>query len=388
MKIVKILFALAVLFLISSPDNISPVQGFIPNDPEGDPWHLDTIGIYSVWDHGYDFRSTPGAVGLCIIGYPIINDQNGDLNITEKASFAWNSDFTSYLPYPSEYANSHEASIASIAASTINNSKGVAGIVNAPLYTAWPWGHYPDDDFEFNRMYLQQLIDIFDWCSSFGKVVISMSFIAHADALEITDPVLIELQSKVSELYESGKTLFFAASGNYLGPLYPADIPQSLPFTRVVGRINRGGLYESGGYGTNLFLVAPAGVPAYDQTSDSYGVFGGASCSAPIVAASAALLWNQFPWASNMQIEDALCQGATDILDSGWDEKSGFGILNVEKSRCYLIDNSSSSNSCELSSKIGTDEAFSATSGFRLSDVAFTAIASLIILAILIKRRN
>lgn len=347
------------LLLIISLGNLSSVQGFTPNDPEGDPWHLNTIKINSVWDHGYDFRSSPGAVGLSVIGYPITNDQNGDLNITERASFAWNSDFSSYLPYPSEDANSHEAAVASVAASTINNGIGVAGIVNAPLYTAWPWGYYPDDDFAFHRMYLQQLIDIFDWTSGFGKVVISMSFIAHVDSLEITDPVLIELQNKVSELYESGKALFFAASGNFLEPLYSADIPQALSSVRVVGRINQGGSYESGGQGTNLFLVAPAGVPAYDQTNDNYGTFGGASCSAPIVAASAVLLWNQFPWASNAQIEDALCWGGMDILDPGWDEKSGFGILSVEKARAYLVANVPSANSYRLNWTATNGESFS-----------------------------
>ncbi|MFW9995884.1 MAG: S8 family serine peptidase [Candidatus Odinarchaeota archaeon] len=349
---------------------------------------MNTIKINSVWDHGYDFRSAPEAVGLCIIGYPIINDQKGDLIINERASFAWNSDFSSYLPYPSEEANSHEASIASIAASTINNSLGVAGIVNAPVYTAWPWGYYPDDDFKFHRMVLQQLIDIFDWCIGFGKVVITMSFIVHVDTLEITDPLLIELQDKVSELYESGKALFFAASGNDLEPVYPVDMPQALPFVRVVGRINQKGLYDSGGYGKNLFLVAPAGVPAYDQTNDNYGVFGGASCSAPIVAASAVLLWNQFPWASNAQIEDALCWGSTDILDPGWDAKSGFGILNVEKSRAYLADNISSSTTYGLNWTTCINESFSTITGLFITDGVFTATTSLIILTISIKRRN
>ena len=127
---------------------LSPVQSFIPNDPEGDPWHLNAIGVPSVWDYGYDFRSGSDSIGLCIIGSPITNDQNGDLDITRNISFAWNSLYTEYLPYPrdGEVTNSHEASIASVAASTINNSIGVAGIVNAPLYCIWPWGSYPEEN--------------------------------------------------------------------------------------------------------------------------------------------------------------------------------------------------------------------------------------------------
>ncbi|MFW9863667.1 MAG: S8 family serine peptidase, partial [Candidatus Thorarchaeota archaeon] len=72
------------------------------------------------------------------------------------------------------------------------------------------------------------------------------------------------------------------------------------------------------------------------------------SCSTPIAAASAVLLWNQFPWASNSQIEDALVWGATDMLDIGWDEKSGYGALNVEKARAYLAEFVPSANSFRL----------------------------------------
>ncbi|MFX0093167.1 MAG: S8 family serine peptidase, partial [Candidatus Hodarchaeota archaeon] len=402
MKITKILF-LVILLIISLPEQLSPVQGFIPNDPVGDPWHLNTIKIHSVWDHGYNFQSTSGAVGLCVIGFAITDDQNGDLNVTERASFAWNNDFTSYLAYPNVATSSHEAAVASVAASTINNGIGVAGIVNAPLYSAWPWGNFPNDEIDYYHVYMQMLINIFDWCTGFGKMVFTMSFIDYLHDLEITDPVLIELQNKVSSLYESGQALFFAASANSLFQFEYKDIPQSLPYVRVVGRINREGLYESGGYGENEFLVAPAGgVPVYDQTSGGYGTFGGASCSAPIVAASAVLLWNQFPWSSNAQIEDALVWGATDILDPGWDEKSGFGILNVEKARAYLVDNIPSSNSYSLNWTATTGESFhttssltnnsgesiyTTTSSINAGDIFF-ATTSLIILTVSIKRRK
>ncbi|MFX1369821.1 MAG: S8 family serine peptidase [Promethearchaeota archaeon] len=336
------------LLIIYSFGNLPLVQGFVPNDPEGDPWHLDAIRIHSVWDHGYSFHS-PDAVGLCVIGEAIIDDQNGDLNITERASFSWNSDFTSYLPYPTSCISSHEAAVASVAASTINNNVGVAGIVNAPLYSAWPWGSYPEEDVASYRIYLQKLIDIFDWGASFGRMVFTMSFLATAYLLDFNDTLLVELRSKVSELHENGEALFFAGCDNTLYPLHPMDVPQSLPFVRVIGRFDETGTYNGGGYGNQLLLVGPAGgIPAYIQNADDYGTFGGSSCSTPIVAASAVLLWNQFPWATNGQIEDALVWGATDMLDSGWDEKSGFGALNVEKARAYLLEFVPSANSYRL----------------------------------------
>ncbi|MFW9807545.1 MAG: S8/S53 family peptidase [Candidatus Thorarchaeota archaeon] len=339
---------IALIIITHSFGNLPLVNGFIPNDPVGNPWHLDAIKIHDVWDHGYFFNS-PDAIGLCVIGEAIIDDQNGDLNITEKASFSWDSNFTSYLPYPTTSSSSHEAAVASVAASTINNGIGVAGIVNAPLYSAWPWGSYPTENVDSYRIYLQKLIDIFDWGASFGRMVFTMSFLATVYLLDFNDPVLVELQNKVSELYESGDALFFAGCDNTLYPLHPKDIPQSLPYVRVIGRFDSGGNFNEGGYGDKLFLIAPAGgVPAYMQTTRDYGTFGGSSCSTPIAAASAVLLWNQFPWASNGQIEDALVWGATDILDQGWDDRSGYGKLNVEKAQDYLSEFVPEANSYRL----------------------------------------
>jgi len=396
------LFALVstiVLLITLHPlGNLPLVQAFIPNDPEGDPWHLDAIKIHSVWDHGYSFNS-PEAVGLCVVGEAIIDDQNGDLNITDKASFSWNDKFTAYLPYPTSSSSSHEGAVASVACSTINNGIGVAGIVNAPMFSAWPWGNYPSDDITSCRIYLQKLIDIFEWGTSFGKMVFTMSFLATVYLLEPDDPVLVALQNKVLELHENGEALFFAACDNTLYPLHPKDIPQSLPFVRVIGRVDSDGRYTEGGYGNQLFLVAPAGgVPAYMQNTGNYGIFGGSSCSTPIAAASAVLLWNQFPWASNDQIEDALVWGATDLLDTGWDEKSGYGALNVEKARAYLAEFVPSANSYRLNwSAIDYN---SSTSQGPTTNTTVSApfpvyvgfvipiITSLIVLTVIIKKRR
>jgi hypothetical protein len=268
------------------------------------------------------------------------------------------------------------------------------------LYSAWPWGSYPVDDVASYRIYLQKLIDIFDWGTSFGRMVFTMSFLATVYLLELNNTLLVELQNKVSELHESGEALFFAGCDNTLYPLHPKDIPQSLPFVRVIGRVDRSGTYNEGGYGDQLFLVAPAGgVPAYMQTTGDYGTFGGSSCSTPLAAASAVLLWNQFPWASNGQIEDALVWGARDILDSGWDEKSGYGSLNVEEARAYLAQYVPSSNSYRLnwttfhnvspSNDASTnDTSFDLTSLPIYIGVSIPIIASLIVLTVSIKRRR
>ncbi|MFW9837986.1 MAG: S8 family serine peptidase [Candidatus Thorarchaeota archaeon] len=399
-KPITITILIALMIIIHSFGRLPLAHGLIPNDPVGNPWHLDAIKVHSVWDHGYSFYASE-AIGLCVIGEAVIDDQNGDLNITEKASFSWDINFTSYLPYPTTSSSSHEAAVASVAASIINNGIGVAGIVNAPLYSAWPWGSYPTEDVDSYRIYLQKLIDIFEWGTSFGKIVFTMSFLATVYLLDFDDPVLVKLQNKVSELYESGDALFFAGCDNTLYPLHPKDIPQSLPYFRVIGRFDSGGNFNEGGYGDKLFLIAPAGgVPAYRQTTRDYGTFGGSSCSTPIAAASAVLLWNQFPWASNGQIEDALVWGAIDILGEGWDDRSGYGKLNVERAREYLAEYVPSANSYRLNwSNINqnpittshNETTNSTASTWPLNvyvSASISIIVSLIVLVVVIKKRE
>lgn len=354
---------LITLLYVVIPSN----QAFTPCDPVGGLWHLETIKIHSVWDHGYSFHSS-GSVGLCVVGEAIIDDQHGDLNVTEKSSFAWDDDYTSYLPYPDTETSTHEAAVASVAASTINNGIGVAGIVNAPLFSAWLWGTYLENEPFSYQMYIQQMMDTFDWGVSFGKIVFTMSFLATAYSLEEDDPNLIELQDKVSELYESGEALFFAGVDNLLCPLHPMDIPQSLPYVRAIGRFDNKGTFLEGGYGEPLFLVAPTGVPAYNQITGTYGIFGGSSCSTPIAAAAAVLLWNQFPWATNAQIEDALCWGAIDILEPGWDEHSGYGMLNVENAREYLAEHVPSANTYQLNRTDMPTDRFPTTNSTTYTD--------------------
>ncbi|MDH4214712.1 MAG: S8 family peptidase [Candidatus Thorarchaeota archaeon] len=380
--------------------NPPTVHGFVPDDPIGNGWHLDAIRIHSAWDYGYSFNHL-GAVGFCVIGEPITTDQNGDLNITEKASFAWNADLTDYQPYPSVCYSSHEAAVASVAASTINNGIGVAGIVNAPLYSAWPWGNYPEDDVTYCHTYVQQMLDMFEWGSSFGRMVFTMSFLDTMYELELDDPVLVELQDTVTELYENGTALFFVGIDNVLCPLHPMDVPTALPYARAIGRFDSTGSYVEGGYGDQLFLLAPAGgIPAYMQATGTYGTFGGSSCATPIAAASAVLLWNQFPWATNRQIEDALVWGATDTLDPGWDDRSGYGSLNVERARSYLAECVPSANSFILNWS-ATDEVIiteettgsssSTTSSNLTSLILYISIPlglSLIIIVLRIKRRQ
>lgn len=153
---------------------ISPtIHASIPNDPEyGEQWIFTKHNISSVWQYGYDFRTTDNAVGLCLLGGPLYSNQGGDLDVTDKTSTFYNDNATAFLPFPTSDSSVLQTygSIASIATSLINNSIGIAGIVNAPLYNAYFGGSL--DASNFTKSFNLAL----QWCASKGKVVIMMPF--------------------------------------------------------------------------------------------------------------------------------------------------------------------------------------------------------------------
>lgn len=305
------------------------------NDPEySNQWIQEFHNITSVWQYGYDFRDVSDAVSLCVLGGPIVTDQHGDLEVTEKKSFAYNESGTGFVDYPGIDATDreHEAFSASVAASLINNSIGIAGVANMPLYSALVGGG------SNTTRFINSIRLAIEWCSTKGKIAVTMGFWVQAGTYYNSNEAM-QLRTSIVDLYDTGNILYFVAAGNVVEPLNTTTIPHTYDHIHMISKNNRYGNYDSGTTGPNLFITAPGlEVWAYSQKYDRYENFGGTSASSPITAAAAVLLWNQFPWANNTQIEAALKWGATDIENKGWDEKTGWGLLNVEKSREYLVE--------------------------------------------------
>ena len=100
---------------------------------------------------------------------------------------------------------------------------------------------------------------------------------------------------------------------------------------------------RSANRGANVALIAP-GESIYSLTSKDgvrdgvitpkkkgteYHRLSGTSFAAPMVTATASLLWAHRPELSNDQVEDILLASAEDVFDEGWDEHAGAGLLDA-----------------------------------------------------------
>ena len=66
----------------------------------------------------------------------------------------------------------------------------------------------------------------------------------------------------------------------------------------------------------------------YYSADDTYAYVSGTSFSSPLTASVAAYLFSAYPEATNLQVEEALYEGAKDLGDPGWDEMFGNGRVD------------------------------------------------------------
>lgn len=91
------------------------------------------------------------------------------------------------------------------------------------------------------------------------------------------------------------------------------------------------------GWAKNWCLMAPGSVmtvmPGTEkiESFQDYGTSTGTSAAAPQVSATAALVWEAYPWMTNNQVRKTLLGTATDLGDPGVDEVYGYGLMNAAK---------------------------------------------------------
>jgi subtilisin family serine protease len=156
--------------------------------------------------------------------------------------------------------------------------------------------------------------------------------ISGANPLSAVDPADSSVvQMAIESAYASG-VLTVAAAGNE-GKWQP-DVPESYPHVLSVGSVdgsltrstftNSGPWLDLMSVGQGLTLPEPASV-----CGSGYGVANGTSFAAPAVAAAVAILRQLHPAWTPEQITAVLRATAKDISPPGFDDDSGYGLLNV-----------------------------------------------------------
>jgi hypothetical protein len=129
-------------------------------------------------------------------------------------------------------------------------------------------------------------------------------------------------------------SLVVAAAGNEFqqgNPLsYPASYNHVLT-AAATGQDNRSSYFSSSSIAVDLAAPGqdiPVAVP-HAAKADGYDVVDGTSFAAPIVSGAAAWVWTARPQLNNTQVFDLLRYSTTDVLPAGFDQDTGFGLLNI-----------------------------------------------------------
>ncbi|MEG4922764.1 S8 family serine peptidase [Microcoleus sp. F10-D1] len=102
----------------------------------------------------------------------------------------------------------------------------------------------------------------------------------------------------------------------------------------TVGSSDGFGRSDYSSYGYGLDILVPGGAidnPTLSTVGDDLGTMAGTSVAAAKAAGMASKVWESNPDLNPTQVIDILTGSAIDLKDPGWDEETGFGVVNLNK---------------------------------------------------------
>jgi PKD repeat protein len=214
----------------------------------------------------------------------------------------------------------HGTHVAGIAAATINNGKGIAGIGNVGIRGVKVLSNTGSGA-------LSTIASGIRWCADNAgpRVVINMSLGSPAGSTPLLDAVQ----------YAYGAGALMAAAAGNSGPCtncieYPAKYTEVIPVTCTTASATQCSFSSDG---PESELTAPGNlVTSLWRTSDTaYNSISGTSMSTPHVSGVAALVWSQATTLANTALRDHLRSNAQDLGVAGRDELYGFGLVDARK---------------------------------------------------------
>ncbi|WP_339060891.1 S8 family peptidase [Tepidibacillus marianensis] len=217
--------------------------------------------------------------------------------------------------------NGHGTNVAGIVAATSNNSIGVTGI--APHAKIMPV-KVLDKKGEGDSFLVGQGIR---YAVDHGAKVILLS---------LGEPVYTPFMKEAVDYAELKNVLIVAASGNEGNQLnYPAAFADVLS----VGAIDSNDQYASySNYGEQLDVVAPGDGIFTTGLNGEYVTNSGTSMAAPQAAGLAALLYQKYPKMTPEEIRDIIKFSADDVDQKGWDERTGYGKIDVQNALKFPLE--------------------------------------------------
>ncbi|MFD2369406.1 S8 family serine peptidase [Brevibacillus sp. GCM10020057] len=210
--------------------------------------------------------------------------------------------------------NGHGTEVIGVLAARGNNGIGVSGVLwNAKVLPIKVLDSRAVADLDLVAKGINTALDR-------GAKVILMSVSSMSYSRALTNAV---------NRAEASGAVLIAASGNEGNRVaYPGAYPTVIAVGGV--KSNNEPIYESNS-GPELNLMAPGLNVFTTRLGGTYGSFSGTSAAAPQVAGAAALIMARYPKLRPIDVRQLLYQTATDLGEKGWDRRTGYGLLNVEK---------------------------------------------------------
>ncbi|WP_081735494.1 S8 family peptidase [Paenibacillus gorillae] len=280
------------------------------NDPElGKQIYLKQIGALEAWKS----VRTQTLLTIAVI------DTGVDLNHPDLKDNLVNGINLVQPNQPPDDDNGHGTSVAGVIAASGNNGTGVAGILwKAKLMPIKALDHRGDG----TEQELGEAI-LYAVRKQAKIIVLSVGLYRYS-------PYMLD----IVDYAESKGALLVAAAGNdgvNLGSKAAVKYPAAYPTVLAVGGAQADGRPDArSNPGPELDLVAPWNVYT-TAVGGRYKKEEGTSMAAPQVAAAAALIWARYPEMKPYQIRELLRQTAKDIGARGFDNQSGYGLLQIDK---------------------------------------------------------
>lgn len=225
-------------------------------------------------------------------------------------------DFKEGLTYPQDN-NGHGTHVTGILAACSNNQLGISGVIgNAPIdiLPLKVLDHRGfGGDFEISKA-IQEAID-------YKVDLINMSLAGKGETLVLRQSVKEALNQNIP---------IVAAAGNWnmsTEKIYPASYPGVITVSGMTDRMEK---VPSSDFGWEVDISAPGYQILSTYLSNQYKVLNGTSMATPYVTGTLALIKLRYPDFGLIEIRDHLFKTSRDILDKGYDQYSGYGLLDLK----------------------------------------------------------